>query len=36
MMTYLKQTGRGNYFDELLAHIRDIRSSEKLKQKIHS
>lgn len=25
----LKQTGRGNYFDELLARIRDIRSSEK-------
>jgi len=26
----LKQVGRGNYFDELLARIRDIRSSEKV------
>ena len=26
----LKKTGGGNYFDELLARIRDIRSSEKL------
>ena len=26
----LKQTGGGNYFDELLARIRDIRSSEKV------
>lgn len=26
----LKQAGRGNYFDELLARIRDIRSSEKV------
>ena len=26
----LKQGGRGNYFDELLARIRDIRSSEKV------
>jgi hypothetical protein len=26
----LKQDGGGNYFDELLAHIRDIRSSEKV------
>jgi hypothetical protein len=26
----LKQSGGGNYFDELLARIRDIRSSEKL------
>ena len=26
----LKQAGGGNYFDELLARIRDIRSSEKL------
>lgn len=26
----LKQTGGGNYFDELLARIRDIRSSEKI------
>ncbi|MBF0098684.1 MAG: virulence RhuM family protein [Magnetococcales bacterium] len=26
----LKQTGGGNYFDELLARIRDIRASEKL------
>jgi hypothetical protein len=26
----LKQTGDGNYFDELLARIRDIRSSEKV------
>ena len=25
----LKRLGEGNYFDELLAHIRDIRSSEK-------
>lgn len=25
----LKQAGGGNYFDELLARIRDIRSSEK-------
>jgi hypothetical protein len=25
-----KQTGGGNYFDELLARIRDIRSSEKV------
>lgn len=28
--TRLKQAGGGNYFDELLARIRDIRSSEKL------
>ena len=26
----LKQTGDGNYFEELLARIRDIRSSEKV------
>ena len=26
----LKNAGRGNYFDELLARIRDIRSSEKV------
>ena len=26
----LKRAGGGNYFDELLARIRDIRSSEKL------
>lgn len=26
----LKNAGRGNYFDELLARIRDIRSSEKM------
>jgi len=26
----LKNTGGGNYFDELLARIRDIRSSEKV------
>jgi hypothetical protein len=26
----LKQAGKGNYFDELLARIRDIRSSEKM------
>ena len=26
----LKNAGRGNYFDELLARIRDIRSSEKI------
>lgn len=26
----LKQAGRGNYFEELLARIRDIRSSEKI------
>ena len=26
----LKNTGKGNYFDELLARIRDIRSSEKI------
>ena len=26
----LKQAGGGNYFDELLARIRDIRSSEKV------
>jgi hypothetical protein len=26
----LKQAGGGNYFDELLARIRDIRSSERL------
>ena len=26
----LKRLGGGNYFDELLAHIRDIRSSEKV------
>jgi hypothetical protein len=26
----LKQAGEGNYFDELLARIRDIRSSEKV------
>src|SRR5690606_27516281 len=26
----LKEAGRGNYFDELLARIRDIRSSEKI------
>ena len=26
----LKQSGGGNYFDELLGRIRDIRSSEKL------
>ncbi|VAW35013.1 Putative DNA-binding protein in cluster with Type I restriction-modification system, partial [hydrothermal vent metagenome] len=26
----LKQAGTGNYFDELLARIRDIRSSEKM------
>ena len=26
----LKQTGGGNYFDELLARVRDIRSSEKV------
>lgn len=26
----LKQSGGGNYFDELLARIRDIRSSEKI------
>lgn len=26
----LKQTGGGNYFDELLARIRDIRASEKV------
>ncbi|MCP5100216.1 MAG: virulence RhuM family protein [Chloroflexi bacterium] len=26
----LKQAGQGNYFDELLARIRDIRSSEKM------
>ena len=26
----LKQTGGGNYFDELLARVRDIRSSEKI------
>ena len=26
----LKEAGGGNYFDELLARIRDIRSSEKL------
>ncbi len=25
----LKRLGGGNYFDELLAHIRDIRSSKK-------
>ncbi len=28
--TLLKQAGGGNYFDELLARIRDIRSSEKV------
>ena len=27
---FLKQAGGGNYFDELLARIRDIRSSEKV------
>jgi hypothetical protein len=27
---FLKQAGGGNYFDELLARIRDIRSSEKI------
>jgi hypothetical protein len=26
----LKEAGSGNYFDELLARIRDIRSSEKV------
>jgi len=26
----LKNAGQGNYFDELLARIRDIRSSEKM------
>ena len=26
----LKQAGGGNYFEELLARIRDIRSSEKI------
>ena len=26
----LKEAGGGNYFDELLARIRDIRSSEKV------
>ena len=26
----LKQAGGGNYFDELLTRIRDIRSSEKV------
>ena len=26
----LKQAGGGNYFEELLARIRDIRSSEKV------
>jgi len=26
----LKQAGGGNYFDELLARIRDIRSSERV------
>lgn len=28
--TRLKELGGGNYFDELLARIRDIRSSEKV------
>lgn len=27
---HLKQAGNGNYFEELLGHIRDIRSSEKV------
>ena len=30
MTNYLKQAGGGNYFQELLARIRDIRSSEKV------
>ena len=29
-MLTLKRAGGGNYFDELLARIRDIRSSEKV------
>jgi hypothetical protein len=30
LLFLLKEAGGGNYFDELLARIRDIRSSEKV------